>query len=62
MPEEKKSNAGKMILKIIVGVILVALGVGAIYLWWPELLVLVKGVVGIVLILAGLIFFAITKD
>ena len=62
MAEEKKSNVFKMIIKVIVGIILIALGVVSICYWWSDLLILVRGVIGIVLVLAGLIFFAITKD
>jgi hypothetical protein len=49
-------------VKVLIGVLLVALGGWTIYLWWPELLTLVKGSLGLVLILAGLIAFALVAD
>jgi hypothetical protein len=52
---------GKL-LKALIGLALVALGALAIYLWWADLLVLVRGGVGLALILAGLIAFALVAD
>lgn len=49
-------------IKLLVGLALVALGVWTIYLWWPDLLVLIRGGVGLVLIMAGLIAFALVAD
>lgn len=53
--------AGKL-LKVLIGLILVGLGAYTVYLWWPDLLVLVRGGIGLVLILAGLIAFALVAD
>ena len=50
------------VLKGLIGLVLVGLGAWTIYLWWPALLVLVKGGIGLVLILAGLIAFALVAD
>lgn len=64
MAEEKKAAkaiAGKA-LKIILGLALAVLGVGAIYFWRWEVLTLIKGCVGVILLLAGLICFAIAKE
>ncbi len=52
---------GKLI-KIIIGLILIALGAWTIYLWWPDLLALVRGGIGLFLILCGLIAFALISD
>lgn len=52
---------GKL-LKVLVGLALVALGAYTVYLWWPDLLVLVRGGIGLVLIMAGLIAFALVAD
>jgi hypothetical protein len=49
-------------LKIILGIIFVALGAYTIYLWWADLLMVVRGCVGLFLILAGLIAFALVAD
>jgi hypothetical protein len=53
--------AGKLI-KGLIGLILVGLGVWAIYLWRADLLVLIRGGIGLVLIMAGLIAFALVAD
>lgn len=50
------------IIKVLIGIILVALGAWTIYLWWGDLLVLIRGGIGLVLILAGLIAFALVAD
>lgn len=50
------------ILKVLVGIVLIALGAWTIYLWWGELLTLIRGGIGLVLILAGLIAFALVAD
>jgi len=52
---------GKL-LKALIGLALVGLGAWTIYLWWPDLLVLIRGGIGLVLILAGLIAFALVAD
>ncbi|MFA6431638.1 MAG: hypothetical protein WCV91_04595 [Candidatus Margulisiibacteriota bacterium] len=52
---------GKLI-KGIIGIALVALGAWTIYLWNADLLVLVRGGIGLCLILAGLIAFALISD
>lgn len=50
------------IIKVLIGLILVALGAWTIYLWWGDLLTLIRGGLGLVLILAGLITFALVAD
>jgi len=62
MAEEKAKKAGKAGLKIILGLVLLVLGVWAVVGWWQDLLVLIKGAVGIILILAGVISLAIAKE
>jgi len=49
-------------IKMIIGLALVALGAWTIYLWRADLLILVKGGIGLCLILAGLIAFALVAD
>lgn len=46
-------------LKIGVGVVLVALGIYAVVVWWGDVLSLVRGGLGMALILAGLLSFAL---
>jgi len=61
--EEKKDNKVlSMILKILLGLVFLALGIWAIMVWRYDLIVLIKGSVGLLLILAALITFAIAKE
>jgi hypothetical protein len=63
--EEKQVEAKKImstILKVILGLVLLALGVLAVLRWWHPLLMIVKGCVGLFLILAGVITLAIAKE
>ena len=75
MEEEKKTNAGngekeeskvcmptKTLGKILIGIIIVVLGLWAVIGWWPDLLVVIKGCVGLFLIMIGAITIAIAKD
>lgn len=55
------SMAGKL-LKFLLAIILVLLGIWTIFLWWADLLVLLRGSIGLLLILAGIIAFAIALD
>ncbi|MBN2058219.1 MAG: hypothetical protein JW782_05445 [Candidatus Saganbacteria bacterium] len=52
---------GKLI-KVLIGLALIALGAWTIYLWWADLLTLIRGGIGLVLILLGLIAFALVAD
>ncbi len=63
-PEEKKSagEVAKMILKVIIGLVLVGLGIWAIIAWWKDLLLVIRGCIGLFLILAGAITIAIARD
>jgi hypothetical protein len=47
------------LIKIVIGILLVALGIFTIVIWWNDFLVLVRGGLGIMLIVAGLISFAL---
>jgi len=63
--EEKKADAKKIvstISKVILGLVFLALGIGAVIVWWQDLLTVVKGCVGLFLILAGVITLAIAKE
>ncbi len=52
---------GKL-LKVLAGILLVGLGLFTIYLWWADLLILIRGGIGLMLIMAGLIAFALVAD
>ncbi len=63
--EEKKVEAKKVIstiFKVILGLVFLVLGVLAIIKWLPDLLSVIRGCIGLFLILAGLITLAIAKD
>ena len=63
--EEKKADVKKAIstiFKVILGLLFLVLGVFAIIKWLPNLLSVIKGCIGLFLILAGLITLAIAKD
>jgi hypothetical protein len=63
MAEEKKSGTGaKAGLKYLLGVVLVALGAGALIKFWPEVLMLIQACIGPFLLLAGVITIAIAKE
>lgn len=63
--DEKKveaKNVFSAILKVILGLIFLALGILAIIAWRTDLLVVIKGCIGLFLILAGIITLAIAKE
>ncbi|MBN2119644.1 MAG: hypothetical protein JW734_01135 [Candidatus Omnitrophica bacterium] len=62
--EESKSGgqAVKTAVKVILGVVLIALGILAVIAWWAELLGVIKGCIGLFLILVGAITVAIARD
>lgn len=63
--EEKKVDAKQVlwtIFKVILGLVFLGLGVLTIMRWWGNLLLVVKGCIGLFLILAGIITLAIAKE
>ena len=63
--EEKKAegkNAFSTVLKVLLGLAFLVLGVVAILAWRQDLINLIKGSIGLFLVLASLITFAIAKD
>ena len=63
--KEKKMDGKKLLttlIKVVVGLGLLALGVISILRWWPELVEIIKGCLGLFLILAGIITLAIAKE
>ena len=63
--EEKKTDVKKIfstILKVVLGLVFLALGALAVIRWWGILLMLIKGCIGLFLILAGVITLAIAKE
>ena len=63
--EEKCCDSKKMLstlLKVILGLVFLVLGGLAILQYWKELLSIVKGCIGLFLILAGVITLALAKE
>lgn len=63
--EEKKVDVKQIfstIFKVILGLVFLALGAWAIIVWWSNLVDVVKGCIGLFLILAGIITLAIAKE
>jgi len=63
--EEKKADAKKTIstiLKVILGLVFLVLGIWAIVAWWSDLLLVIRGCIGLFLVLAAIITFAIAKE
>ncbi len=55
-------NVFSTMLKVVLGLVLLALGAMAILRWWGFLLLIIKGCIGLFLILAGVITLAIAKE
>ena len=65
MAEEGKKGglqAAKMMLKVILGIVLLAAGAWLIWLWRWDVWMVIKGFLGMVIVLAGVIFLAIAKE
>ncbi len=63
--EEKKVELKKVIstvFKVVLGLVFLVLGISAIIVWWSNLVGVVKGCIGLFLLLAALITFAIAKE
>ncbi|MBU0630053.1 MAG: hypothetical protein KKC80_03940 [Candidatus Margulisbacteria bacterium] len=50
------------LIKALIGIILVLLGAWLVYLWQVDLLALIRGSLGLILVLFGLIAFALIAD
>ena len=64
MAEESKGakQTAKAALKAALGIILLSVGVWLIWLWQGSLLIVIKGCLGIAVVLGGIIFLAIAKE
>ncbi len=60
--EKKCFVCSKSGLKVLIGVVLIIIGLSAVISWWPSLLALVKGCIGLLLIMSGAITIAIAKE
>jgi hypothetical protein len=53
--DDEESFGLKKIIKILIGLALIVVGLGSYYYWWPELLLVVKGSLGVFVALIGLV-------
>lgn len=60
--QPEKKNMMPVIFKVVLGVVFLLLGALAIKAWWFDLVSLVRGSIGLFLILAGIITLAIAKE
>jgi len=60
--QKKRRFEGMKALKIILGIVLILLGVAGIVIWFSDVLALIRGGIGIVVLLAGVIALAIAKE
>jgi flagellar basal body-associated protein FliL len=63
--EEKKVDVKKIlwtIFKVVLGLVFLVLGVGAVIRWFVSLKIVFEGCIGLFLILAGIITLAIAKE
>ena len=60
--EKKTSEVVKTVFKYILGIVLVGLGIWAVIGLWPSVWTVIKGCLGVFLILAGAITIAIAKE
>ncbi len=62
MANEEKKGIVKMVVKVIIGLLLLAVGVRFIWLWRWDVLTVIRGFLGVVVAFAGIIFLAIAKE
>lgn len=60
--EKKTGGNSKALVKVLIGVVLIIIGLLAVIGWWKDLVVLFKGGIGLILIMAGAIAIAIAKE
>ena len=63
-PTEEKKGCGapKTILKFALGALLVIVGIVLVWMWRESLWIMLKGCLGLILVLAGAITIAIAKE
>ncbi len=50
------------LIKLILALAIISLGAYTLYLWWPDLLVIIRGSIGLGLVLVGLLVLALATD
>jgi len=59
---EKKKNLSKNIILFFIGAMVLLAGITLVLLWWEDVVLIFRGVVGIVLALVGLFMLYLVKD
>jgi len=60
--EKKTSVCSKTGIKVIIGIVLIIIGIAALIKWRFDLLILIRGCIGLFLIMAGAVAIAIAKE
>ncbi len=63
--EVEKTDGGKAVktlMKVVLGLVLLAVGIALVWAWRADLWILIRGGLGLFLILAGVITLAIAKE
>ncbi len=50
------------VVKMLLGIIIMLLGVGTYYFWYPELIIMLKGGIGLIILMVGFVMFLIGKE
>ncbi len=59
---EGAKKAVSTFMKVVLGLAFLVLGVWVIVAWWTDLLAVIRGCIGLFLVLAGIITLAIAKE
>tara|TARA_B100000315_G_C14569575_1_gene584782 strand:+ start:899 stop:1099 length:201 start_codon:yes stop_codon:yes gene_type:complete len=60
--EQKKDKSSKALVKLVIGLVFVLVGLLMVFIWKRDLGVIIRGCLGIFLIMAGAITIAIAKE
>jgi len=55
MPKDDQKNTYKKFIMYVIGFFILILGITLILAWWENVIILIKGALGIILALAGLL-------
>ena len=60
--EKSCCACSKPSIKVVIGIVLIIIGLALAIKWWFSLLILIRGCIGLLLIMAGAIAIAIAKE
>ena len=60
--KKQSKDSSKAAGKVILGIIFIILGILATVKWWPQLIEVFQGCIGLLLVLVGAITIAIARD